>query len=48
MQGRTEWVAHHRLALADGLDPQVAEDLAKGRRPANMKDDETIVYDFSR
>ena len=43
-----EWVAHHRLALAGGLDPQVAEDLAQGRRPANMKDDETIVYDFSR
>lgn len=43
-----EWVAHHRLALAGGLSPQVAEDLAQGRRPANMKDDETIVYDFSR
>ena len=23
-----EWVAHHRLALAGGLTPQVAEDLA--------------------
>jgi len=42
-----EWFAHHRLAMQAGLNPQVAEDLAQGRRPANMKDDEAIVYDFS-
>jgi 4-carboxymuconolactone decarboxylase len=42
-----EWFAHHRLAMQGGLNPQVAEDLAQGRRPANMKDDEAIVYDFS-
>ncbi len=42
-----EWVAHHRLALQGGLNPQVAEDLAQGKRPANMQADEAIVYDFS-
>jgi 4-carboxymuconolactone decarboxylase len=42
-----EWFAHHRLAMAGGLNPAVAEDLAQGRVPANMKPDEEIVYDFS-
>jgi 4-carboxymuconolactone decarboxylase len=42
-----EWFAHHRLAVKAGLNPAVAEDLAQGRRPANMKEDEAIVYDFS-
>ena len=41
-----EWYAHHRLALQGGLDPAVAADLAEGRRPANMKDDEAVVYNF--
>ena len=42
-----EWFAHHRLAMAGGLEPAVAEDLAQGRIPANMKPDEQVVYDFS-
>jgi 4-carboxymuconolactone decarboxylase len=42
-----EWHAHHRLAMQGGLNPQVAEDLAQGKRPANMQADEAIVYDFS-
>jgi 4-carboxymuconolactone decarboxylase len=42
-----EWFAHHRLAMAGGLDPAVAEDLKFGRVPANMKPDEQVVYDFS-
>ncbi len=41
-----EWYAHHRLALAGGLNPAVAADLAEGKRPAGMLEDETIVYDF--
>jgi 4-carboxymuconolactone decarboxylase len=41
-----EWFAHHRLAMAGGLDPAVAEDLAHGRRPAGIKADEAVVYDF--
>lgn len=42
-----EWFAHHRLALAGGLDPKIAEDLAEGRMPQNMKPDEQMVYDFT-
>lgn len=42
-----EWYAHHRLALEAGLEPQVAADLAAGRRPAGMQEDERIVYDFA-
>jgi 4-carboxymuconolactone decarboxylase len=42
-----EWFAHHRLAMAAGLDPAVAEDLRQRRVPANMKDDERIVYEFT-
>ena len=41
-----EWYAHHRLALAAGLNPAVAADLAEGKRPALMQEDETVVYDF--
>lgn len=42
-----EWFAHHKLALEGGLDPAIAEDVAQGRRPAKMGEDERIVYDFS-
>ena len=41
-----EWWAHHRLALDAGLDPAVAADIAEGRRPASMRSDEAVVYDF--
>ena len=41
-----EWFAHHRLALKAGLSPEVAADLALGKRPANMKPDEEAVYNF--
>ena len=41
-----EWVAHHRLAMAAGLDPAVAEDLVQGRTPSSMKPDEKVVYEF--
>jgi 4-carboxymuconolactone decarboxylase len=41
-----EWFAHHRLALEAGLNPQIAADLAEGRRPAGMAEDEAAVFDF--
>lgn len=41
-----EWMAHHPLALKAGLNPAVAEDLAQGKRPATMKDDEAAIYQF--
>ena len=43
-----EWFAHCKLALQAGLDPAIAEDIAAGRRPAKMDEDEAIVYDFSK
>lgn len=42
-----EWHAHCRLAIEAGLDPAKAKDVAENRRPANMDDDEAMVYDFS-
>jgi 4-carboxymuconolactone decarboxylase len=41
-----EWVAHSELALKAGVSAAVLADLAQGRRPAGMKDDEAIVHDF--
>jgi 4-carboxymuconolactone decarboxylase len=43
-----EWVAHHKLALEGGLDPKIAEAIARGRRPEGMDADETLVYEFSQ
>ena len=34
-----EWFAHYPHALKGGLKPEVAADLAQGKRPANMQDD---------
>jgi 4-carboxymuconolactone decarboxylase len=42
-----EWHAHHRLALQAGLNPHIADDLAKGVRPQGMSSDEEIIYNFS-
>jgi 4-carboxymuconolactone decarboxylase len=41
-----EWYAHHRMAMAAGLDPALAAELAEGRRPSSMQADEAVVYDF--
>jgi len=41
-----EWFAHYPLALKGGLDPRVAADLAAGKRPDNMRDDEAALYDL--
>ncbi|HYC44664.1 MAG TPA: carboxymuconolactone decarboxylase family protein [Burkholderiales bacterium] len=43
-----EWHAHCKLALDAGLDPAIAQAIAEGRRPAEMDDDEAMVYDFSK
>jgi 4-carboxymuconolactone decarboxylase len=41
-----EWYAHYPLALKAGLKPEIAADLATGRRPRGMAADEAAVYDF--
>ena len=43
-----EWFSHHDLAVKARLAPAVAADLAQGKRPAGMKDDEAIVYQFCK
>jgi len=43
-----EWHSHQLHALKAGLAPQLAADLARGKRPAGMQDDEAAVYDFCR
>jgi len=41
-----EWFAHLRLALKEGLNPALAQDLAQGKRPQNMQADEAAIYNF--
>jgi len=41
-----EWYAHRPLAIKGGLAESIAEDLAQNKRPANMRPDEELVYDF--
>jgi 4-carboxymuconolactone decarboxylase len=38
-----EWYVHQPIALKAGIKPEIAE----GRRPEGMGDDEAILYDFS-
>jgi 4-carboxymuconolactone decarboxylase len=42
-----EWYSHYPLAIKGGLNPQIAADVAAGKRPTGMQPDEEIVYDFS-
>jgi 4-carboxymuconolactone decarboxylase len=41
-----EWRAHYPLAVKGGLDRQILVDLGAGKRPQNMREDETALYDF--
>jgi 4-carboxymuconolactone decarboxylase len=43
-----EWHAHHAHALKAGLDPRLAAELALGKRPTGMADDEAAIHDFCR
>jgi 4-carboxymuconolactone decarboxylase len=40
-----EWWAHYPIALKAGLSESIANDIRDGKRPANMKPDEDVVYD---
>ncbi len=42
-----EWYAHYPHAIEGGLDPKVAAAIAAGKRPDNMRDDETALYDLA-
>jgi 4-carboxymuconolactone decarboxylase len=41
-----EWWAHRRLAMEAGLAAAIVDDIAAGRRPSALSDDEAVVYDF--
>ena len=41
-----EWYAHHSLAMKAGLPPQVAAELAQGRKPEGMDGDTALVWQF--
>jgi 4-carboxymuconolactone decarboxylase len=45
-ESKYEWYAHRPLAAKGGLAESIADDLAGNRRPAGMKPDEEVVYDF--
>ena len=42
-----EWYAHAPLAIKAGLDPEVVKAIGVGQKPAKMKDDEAIVWEFT-
>ncbi|HEY6255020.1 MAG TPA: carboxymuconolactone decarboxylase [Xanthobacteraceae bacterium] len=41
------WRGHYRAAVRGGLDPSVGTDIAAGKRPEKMKEDETILYTYA-
>lgn len=41
-----EWAIHAPVALEAGLAADVMDAIASGRRPATMRDDEALLYDF--
>jgi 4-carboxymuconolactone decarboxylase len=41
------WRGHYRGAVRGGLDPSVGTDIAAGKRPDKMKEDETILYNYA-
>jgi 4-carboxymuconolactone decarboxylase len=45
-RSQVEWYAHAPLAAKAGLSPQIIADLKANNRPANMSDEEAVVYDF--
>lgn len=45
-RSQVEWFAHAPLAIKAGLSPDVVADLKAQKRPANMKEDEAVVYDL--
>jgi 4-carboxymuconolactone decarboxylase len=45
-RSQVEWFAHAPLAIKAGLSPDIVAELKANKRPANMKPDEAVVYDF--
>jgi 4-carboxymuconolactone decarboxylase len=45
-RSQVEWLAHAPLAEKAGLAPAIIADLKANKRPANMPEQEAVVYDF--
>ncbi len=45
-RSQVEWFAHSPLAINAGISPETVADLKANKKPANMKPDEAVVYDF--
>lgn len=43
---QVEWAIHAPIALREGIEAGTVNAIAQGRRPAQMSDDEVLVYDF--
>jgi 4-carboxymuconolactone decarboxylase len=41
-----EWYAHRELAIAAGVNPTIIEQIAQGRRPSDLDQEEAVVFDF--
>jgi 4-carboxymuconolactone decarboxylase len=41
------WRGHYRAAVRGGLDPSVGADIATGKRPEKMKEDEALLYNYA-
>jgi 4-carboxymuconolactone decarboxylase len=41
------WRGHYRAAVKGGLDASVGADIAAGKQPTKMKDDETALYNYA-
>jgi 4-carboxymuconolactone decarboxylase len=41
-----EWYIHYPIAVKEGLSRDIADAIADGRRPANLSEDEQLIYDF--
>jgi len=46
LTSQVEWFAHEPIARKAGLSEAVMAELKAGKRPASMKEDEAVVYDF--
>jgi 4-carboxymuconolactone decarboxylase len=47
-RAQVEWIEHSPLAVKQGVDPSVVEDLLQGKTPRAMRDDEAAVYRFCK
>jgi 4-carboxymuconolactone decarboxylase len=43
-----EWNAHYPIAIKAGLDPDIANAIAEGRRPTAMSAEQAALFDFCR